>query len=364
MSRDSEGSLLSEISGLLTLLFCPLTLRLSPIPRLPFGGILSAFLPFSHALCFSAPHQLTFSLQIISQLKMSIKSIASKIIKPSINRINAYHLSPLTIHQRYYASSHGSHHHNHSSSSRNSGATDEELMILDKREPPVGNVQVDKRVLTENEFLAGTGRLELLKKLAGVKDRLYLERPYEEERRKGTVQDPLMVPTIGGDRIVGCTGGRIPYAPGTQQAMAGVEMDEEHELLWQRVAVGEQGRCVECGNVFQVYDYEQLSQEADQLVELAESAGMEMPLGRESVLAMWEQVGPSTQGGSIRPGQSVAVEAEAEWKRLISAVIEHVGPRYADLLEQQRLTGSLANEEDESFVESLRNNRFLSAHLL
>ncbi|KAJ2807941.1 Cytochrome c oxidase subunit 4 [Coemansia guatemalensis] len=92
------------------------------------------------------------------------------------------------------------------------------------------------RVPTNFELATGDERREYLATLEGKQyydlDPLYLD-------KKGTRDDPTIVPSGADWRLVGCQG-----APG-----------EDHELLWIRVERSHGiDRCRECGNVFKLSD--------------------------------------------------------------------------------------------------------------
>lgn len=88
-------------------------------------------------------------------------------------------------------------------------------------------------IATPFEHLAGLQRVEYLAKLA---DRnIYLNQPLKVDHY-GTLQDPIMVPSLYEDRVVGCSG--FPK--------------ESHEFMW-FICKGVT-RCIECGQAFKIED--------------------------------------------------------------------------------------------------------------
>ncbi|KIJ52431.1 hypothetical protein M422DRAFT_26041 [Sphaerobolus stellatus SS14] len=101
--------------------------------------------------------------------------------------------------------------------------------------PPViqGSGAKAGTVPTDEEQATGLERVELLGKMEGID--VFLREP--DWTKKGTMADPVLVPSLATERIVGCTG----YPP------------EEHRTLWLTLHNdSKKGRCPECGNVFQL----------------------------------------------------------------------------------------------------------------
>lgn len=89
------------------------------------------------------------------------------------------------------------------------------------------------RIPTEYEQVTGIERLEFLAKLA---DRnIFLDEPLKVDHY-GTMKNPIMVPSIYDERIVGCTG-YPKYS---------------HSPLWIKAKKESPGRCFECGQVFKL----------------------------------------------------------------------------------------------------------------
>lgn len=88
-------------------------------------------------------------------------------------------------------------------------------------------------VPTDLEQSTGLERLQVLGKMEGID--VFTREP--DWSKRGTMKDPVMVPSLATERIVGCTG----YPP------------EEHRPLWLTLHNdGKKGRCPECGNVYQM----------------------------------------------------------------------------------------------------------------
>ena len=86
-------------------------------------------------------------------------------------------------------------------------------------------------IYTPYEHLAGLQRVEYLAKLA---DRnIYLNQPLKVDHY-GTLQDPIIVPSLFEDRVVGCSG--FPK--------------ESHDFVW-FICKGVT-RCIECGQAFKI----------------------------------------------------------------------------------------------------------------
>jgi hypothetical protein len=86
-------------------------------------------------------------------------------------------------------------------------------------------------IYTPFEHLAGLQRVEYLAKLA---DRnIYLNQPLKVDHY-GTLQDPIIVPSLYDDRVVGCSG--FPK--------------ESHDFMW-FICRGVT-RCIECGQAFKI----------------------------------------------------------------------------------------------------------------
>jgi len=89
------------------------------------------------------------------------------------------------------------------------------------------------RVPTDEEQATGPERLQLLGRQEGID--VFERKP--DFSKKGTMADPVLVPSLATTRIIGCTG----YPP------------EEHRTLWLTLHNnGKKGRCIECGNVFKL----------------------------------------------------------------------------------------------------------------
>lgn len=104
----------------------------------------------------------------------------------------------------------------------------------DAEEAVVGPGGPSDRILGMYEQAAGLERLEYLAGLAGRP--LFLTTPLSAARF-GTVQEPVAVESISGERIVGCSGFPV----------------DSHELMWFKCEDGKApGRCPECGQAFAI----------------------------------------------------------------------------------------------------------------
>merc|ERR1711907_125112 len=84
--------------------------------------------------------------------------------------------------------------------------------------------------LPDLELATGEEKMELLAELEGKElYEQYLTGPF------GTVQNPVIVPSVNTVRIVGCVGG---------------DGEKAHDLIWPEVHKGRDTICVECGQVF------------------------------------------------------------------------------------------------------------------
>ncbi|KAF8588235.1 COX5B-domain-containing protein [Ramaria rubella] len=96
---------------------------------------------------------------------------------------------------------------------------------------PAGAVPSDEQQAT------GLERLQLLGRMEGI-DVFNMKKP--DTSRKGTMADPILIPSFSKLRQVGCTG---------------YPEEEEHRVLWINLRPGKKGRCKQCGNVFAL-DYQ------------------------------------------------------------------------------------------------------------
>lgn len=88
-------------------------------------------------------------------------------------------------------------------------------------------------IATTYEQAAGAERLELLGELSGRS--AFLTEPLKVDHY-GTLKDPIMVDSVEGRRLVGCTG--FPKY--------------SHDPMWFWVAEGEPMRCIDCGQAFRI----------------------------------------------------------------------------------------------------------------
>lgn len=89
-------------------------------------------------------------------------------------------------------------------------------------------------VPTDLDQATGLERLEILGKMEGVD--IFDMRPLDASR-KGTMQDPIVVQSLGEERYLGCTG--FPA--------------DSHDTIWLTVSRDRpRERCPECGNVYKM----------------------------------------------------------------------------------------------------------------
>ncbi|KAL7270791.1 Cytochrome c oxidase subunit 4 [Rhizina undulata] len=89
-------------------------------------------------------------------------------------------------------------------------------------------------VPTDIEQATGLERLEILGKMEGID--VFDMRPLDASR-KGTLQDPIVIPSFGEERYLGCTG--FPA--------------DSHETIWLTVSKDRPiERCPECGGVYKM----------------------------------------------------------------------------------------------------------------
>jgi len=79
----------------------------------------------------------------------------------------------------------------------------------------------------------GLDRLQLLGKMEGVD--VFNMKPLDMVR-EGTVKEPIVIPSLAKERVVGCTG--FPA--------------ESHDVIWLTMHPEKKGRCPECGNVYEL----------------------------------------------------------------------------------------------------------------
>ena len=90
------------------------------------------------------------------------------------------------------------------------------------------------------EYAAGVERVEYLAKLVGKSP--VLNEPLNIYKR-GTMEDPIPVPSVYEDRIVGCSGFPV----------------DSHDLIWWNLKGKE--RCIECGQAFEIQLYDHITGE-------------------------------------------------------------------------------------------------------
>ena len=205
----------------------------------------------------------------------------------------------------------------------------------DGKELPISIEPKDKgRLPGFFESLSGYARIEYLRKLMGVKDRLY-ENGSLKVYAHGTAANPTYVPTQENFRIIGCTG--IPK--------------DSHELMWFRVYMDKLGRCPLCGHACVGYDYDEYMREADFVVEWANKLTPGIKLegyereydayNREDILNLAEE-GP-----------------EEDWQGLRKILHDH----YNSLLEKrggEEVKSDEIQNEEETFLKEAANNRFIN----
>jgi hypothetical protein len=122
------------------------------------------------------------------------------------------------------------------------------------------------------ERLVGYERIEYLRDLAGIKDRLYEDAPFRVLVR-GTAARPTYIPSQADHRIVDCTG--IPA--------------DSHDLFWMRVYIGKIERCPECGHALQAYEYEALVKTFHQFYNEQQQAAKDEDVEVKEILAKMEE---------------------------------------------------------------------------
>lgn len=119
------------------------------------------------------------------------------------------------------------------------------LEDVDGPETLFGPPGKDNAIPSDYELLTGLERLEFLGKMVGID--IFGEEKYEITR-KGTVEDPVMIPSYDDFRYIGCTG--LPQG--------------SHEVQWLKPTVDRHARCWECGSVYGVINRARAAGEAPQ----------------------------------------------------------------------------------------------------